>query len=203
MKRKPRRVGRDAEGERVFLLAGPHRERQRIDHDLIGGRSVGRQHLGAAHDQAVAGFFDDAQIGVGVGLLRGGFAAVDRRIDQGVGEKQIVVAAIAIVPLHVVETFAADTRRRIPARRPATPARVLRKSGERPMMPNVASAQTRIALRRCTRSACASRNDERERRPPRRRRRADRSSSNAARRRPGSRRAWPSPRPGGETPDRW
>jgi hypothetical protein len=32
---------------------------------------VGRQHLGAANDQAVAGLFHHPRMGVGVGLLRG------------------------------------------------------------------------------------------------------------------------------------
>jgi hypothetical protein len=66
---------------------------------------VGRQHLGAAHDQAVLGFFDNAEIGIRIGLLRSGLAAVDRRIDQRVGKEDVVVATVAIVALHVVGEF--------------------------------------------------------------------------------------------------
>src|SRR3984893_17382442 len=112
---QPRRIRRDTERERVFLLSCTHREWQWIHQDLVRRRSVRCQHLGAPDDQAVGGLFHYAEMRVGIGLLGGGFAAIDLRIDDRMGEKKVIVAAETIVPLDVVgeltTTFPEEVRR--------------------------------------------------------------------------------------------
>ena len=71
---------------------------------------MGRQHLGAAHDQAVGRLVDDAEVNKGIVLLMRTLRAVALRIDDGMGEEQIAVAAIVvIVPDVLRELLAALT----------------------------------------------------------------------------------------------
>ena len=52
----------NAERQHVALLALADAG-LRIDQEFVGGRPVGGEHLGAAHDQAVLGFLDHAEMG--------------------------------------------------------------------------------------------------------------------------------------------
>ena len=61
MNRRPGVVGRNAEGEHVFLLAVADAG-LRIDQEFVGGRPVGREHLGAPHHQAVLALVDHAEV---------------------------------------------------------------------------------------------------------------------------------------------
>ena len=56
-----RRRARDAERQHVALLAVAQAGLW-IDQQLVGGRAVGGEHLGAAHDQAVLGLLDHAEM---------------------------------------------------------------------------------------------------------------------------------------------
>ncbi len=99
--------GRDAEGEDVTLLTLANAG-LRIDQELVGGRSVGRQHLGAADDQAVLGLVNHAEMNERMLLLVRSLRAVALRIDDGVGEKQVAAAAVLVVISNIVRVaFAA------------------------------------------------------------------------------------------------
>ncbi len=74
----------------------------RIDQEFVGGRTVGGEHLGAAHDQAVFGFLDHAEMGELVGLLMRSLGSVGLRIDDGVGGEQVALAAVLVVVADVV-----------------------------------------------------------------------------------------------------
>ena len=96
-----RRRARNAEGEHVALLAVAQAG-LRIDQKLVGGRAVGGEHLGAAHDQPVLGLLDHAEMREFALLLVRALRAVGLRIDDGVSEEQVAVAAIAVVVAHVL-----------------------------------------------------------------------------------------------------
>ena len=71
---------------------------------------MGRQHLGTTHDQSVRGLLDHAEVNEGIVLLMRALRTVALRIDDGMGQEQIAVAAIVvIVPDVVRELLAALT----------------------------------------------------------------------------------------------
>src|SRR5712671_4987656 len=74
----------------------------RIDQELVGGRTVGGEHLGAAHDQAVFGFLDHAEMRELIGLLMRSLGSIGLRIDDGVGGEQVALAAVLVVVANVV-----------------------------------------------------------------------------------------------------
>ncbi len=97
---QPARSRRNAEGKHVALLALADAG-LRIDQELVRGRAVGSEHLGAAHDQPLFRLLDHAEMGEGVLVLVRALGAVGLRIDDGVGEKQVAVAAIGVVVAHI------------------------------------------------------------------------------------------------------
>jgi hypothetical protein len=69
---------------------------------------MGGQHLGATHDQAVFGLVDDAEMSKCAVLLVRPLRAIALRIDDGMSQEQVAVAAILVVGPHVArELFAA------------------------------------------------------------------------------------------------
>ena len=104
---EPRRVDRHREGERVGLVLGAHRARRQHDY-LIGVGRDRRMHLGAAHDHAVRALLDHAHVVVQMVLRRRTERAVALDVGLGDGDREVVVAAIAIVLLDpiAVDRFA-------------------------------------------------------------------------------------------------
>ena len=67
------------------------------DQHLVGHDAAGRQHLGAAHRDPGHIAIDDAGREVRVLLLAGALRAVGLRVDDHVGEVEIVVAGMAVI----------------------------------------------------------------------------------------------------------
>src|SRR4051794_1386831 len=99
LERQARRVVGNAEGEcvRLHVVAAFHNGR-REDQDLVADRQGG-QHPGAAHDDAVWRFANDAKSDVGIGELVGLLAPIDLRIGQRVRQGEVVLAhVLEVVP---------------------------------------------------------------------------------------------------------
>ena len=91
-----RRVDRQRERDRVSLVLGAHRTRRQHDHFIGIGRDAGVD-LGAAHDDTVGALLDDSHVVVGMVLLRGSERAIALDVGLRDGDREIVVAAIAVV----------------------------------------------------------------------------------------------------------
>src|SRR5258708_37685603 len=88
--------GGNTEGQDVTLLALANAG-ERVNQKFIGRGAVGRQHLGGAHAQSVGRLVDDSEVNKGIVLLVRTLRAVALRIDNGMGEEQVAVTALAVI----------------------------------------------------------------------------------------------------------
>ena len=88
---QPRRGDRDREGQRVAAVLRAD-VGARVHEQLVGERRQRGQHARAAHDDAVVGVGDLVQRDLPHGLFGLGLAAVDLRVHERVGGRQVVVA---------------------------------------------------------------------------------------------------------------
>ena len=86
----------NGEGEGVGVVARGHPAEGNHRHLLRDG-GHGAQHLRAAHDDAVGRLPHATQVQEGILLLGGGLGAVDLRIDEHVGEKEVSLAYVLVV----------------------------------------------------------------------------------------------------------
>ena len=93
---QPGRVDRDRERDGVGLVLGAHRARRQHDHFVGVGRDAG-VNLRAAHHDAVGTLLDDAHVVIGMILLRGPERAIAFDVGLRDGDREIVVAAFAVV----------------------------------------------------------------------------------------------------------
>jgi hypothetical protein len=120
---KTRRRGGNAERQDVAFLALANAG-ERIDQELVGGGSVGRQHFGATHDQSVRFLLDHAEVNKGFVLLVRALRAVALRIDDGMGQEQIAITAVLVVIPDVVRELLAPLPEEVRAFRPGHQHRV-------------------------------------------------------------------------------
>lgn len=70
---------------------------QGSDHQLVRKCRAGAEHLGASDDDAFAVLIDDGDSDAGVGAFGRGFGTVALRIDDNVGDVEIVIAGVFVV----------------------------------------------------------------------------------------------------------
>ena len=101
-----RRAARDrkADRERAVRLGMP-RHARRIDADLVGERSQGRQDARAAHDDAGIGLAHDLQCRPLFEIEDAGDGAAALQVDQRVGQGQVVFADVFVIAPHVLGEF--------------------------------------------------------------------------------------------------
>src|SRR3989442_8402334 len=88
--------GGDAEHQGIGIVARWHAA-ERNDGHLLGDGRHRPQHLRPAHDDALAGLADPAQVEEGILLLRGSLGSVDLRIYQHVGEEEVALPYVLVV----------------------------------------------------------------------------------------------------------
>ena len=125
----------------------------RVDDDLVRKGAKGRQHTGAVDYDAGVGLLDYGQGHVGAvfeGSPHGVAAALE--VDQGMGEGQVVFPDV----FEVVSIFCLNSGRFWPQNSLAAAmdmTATLRKSGVRPIIPQVTLAQWRIIFPRRSNSS--------------------------------------------------
>ena len=97
-------IHRNAKSQRIIIRAG-QQWRTGIDGDFIGKRRQRRQNTRTAHDNAVFGFTYLAQRDFVAGLGRIAFGLVDRRLDDGVGQRDIAATQKFLIPDKIFRAF--------------------------------------------------------------------------------------------------
>ena len=105
---QPLGVRRDRKGDRVLLVLGRMLS-ERPHEDLVRVRSGGRQHLRPADDQALLGLAHDAEVRVGIRLLRRRLRPIDLRVDQRMSEEEILVPHESEISPDVIGIVAEET----------------------------------------------------------------------------------------------
>ena len=103
-----RRAHRQHHGDGVILIPWS----QRLDaaqQKVVGEGSAGAQHLRAADDDAAIGLLADARGKIRLGLLVRTLGAVDLRLDDRVGNIQMIVARLLVELGHMVAKLPAVT----------------------------------------------------------------------------------------------
>ena len=116
--REPRRVARDPEDEPVGVVAGRHAA-ERDHRDFLRDRRHGAEHLRAAHDDAVGRLPHAAQVQERLFLLGRRLRPVDLRVDQHVGEEEVVLADVLVVARGILAEARAAAREAVRHQMPA------------------------------------------------------------------------------------
>jgi hypothetical protein len=101
----------NGEGEREGAVrAGVEAEARRIDRDLVGVGTEGREDAGAPDDDAGARLADDVERGAFLEIIEAGARPAALQIDEGVGEDEIVLADVLVVAAHILAELGAAAR---------------------------------------------------------------------------------------------